>query len=1085
MTRRRASIAKTSVPRLFNVVPRERLFAALDKNRGRPLIWIEGPPGSGKTSLVASYLEARGLPTFWYQVDAGDADPAKVFEYLSRAVDLPGPMDLPTLPRLVSEHLSDVPAFARMYFREFFERLPQGIVLVLDNCQEATGALHEIAMVAATEVPSPGSILCVSRNPPALAYAPFAARGVLFRLQPNELELTVDETRSIAAARGLHEDWLIQALHAYASGWVAGITLMLERLGHVDEERRELPQGASASVFDYFAMLLFDQAQPHVQETLLAVAPLPYVTPAMAHHLTGDADAGRILEDLFRRHLFTHRRGGGEPVYQFHDLFRDFLRARLRERWSVLDIRARLCRCAELLEASDEIETAAELWIEAGEWSQVERLVVRNASDLLHRGRRQTLEAWIGAIPGELTLERPWLSYWLGVAQAETYPEQGVETLRCTLEQFRRGEDVEGQMQCLTDLLRIAFLGYNAVESMERWLDELLHHLQSQHRFRSVDDELEVWGVLCSALLWVKPWHRWTSLATERVETLLTHATDPVVILAAATNALSTCAISGDFERGERLLAATSHLQETPGVSPSDAAWWCARGAGHLRFLQADYDGALRWMQRGCDIADRHGMRETFTMTIYSRYMVEFRVARHGISDATMTEMLALPRPRSAVGEAMFYVYQARQAQLRGQRAAAADFAELTQRAIERTGSPYQELLFGLVDAELLVDAGRFDRVPALIERARELVDRCPIFDQFRGVVPLCESLLALAKGDRLCASELLKQALALSQHGNRRCVLRFYEVCMRRLFVLALEEDIEPDFVRELILEFRLLPPPEAPDSWPHPVEIRTLGRFEIDVRGTMLEFNRKTPKKMLALLKALIAHGGQHVPEHWLCDALWSDEETDDARQVLGVTVLRLRKLLGREDAVLQQGGRVWLDRQVCGVDAWRFESRMIASGNGHQWLRAIEGYAGSFLPDDEEEAWSVATRERLRGKFIHGLASVGEALEAHGQMEAAAALYLRGIDADVIVEAFHRGLMRCYLGTGRLNEAVSVYRRLRQTLSVVLSVAPAAETVDLHQRILAELASTRTSPSDFPDTNLRRSSGAHALALTRARE
>lgn len=95
-----------------------------------------------------------------------------------------------------------------------------------------------------------------------------------------------------------------------------------------------------------------------------------------------------------------------------------------------------------------------------------------------------------------------------------------------------------------------------------------------------------------------------------------------------------------------------------------------------------------------------------------------------------------------------------------------------------------------------------------------------------------------------------------------------------------------------------------------------------------------------------------------------------------------------------------------------------------------------------------------ERLRGKFIHALATYGEKLEARGHMDEAIGLYLRGIDADVVVEAFHRGSMRCYRRCGRLTEAVSAYRRLRQTSSVVLGVAPSAQSEALYQEIILEL-------------------------------
>ena len=79
------AFAKSTRPELIDVVQREALFARLDGTAQRTLAWIFAPPGFGKTTLVASYLEARGYRWAWYQVDADDADGETFFHYLAHA----------------------------------------------------------------------------------------------------------------------------------------------------------------------------------------------------------------------------------------------------------------------------------------------------------------------------------------------------------------------------------------------------------------------------------------------------------------------------------------------------------------------------------------------------------------------------------------------------------------------------------------------------------------------------------------------------------------------------------------------------------------------------------------------------------------------------------------------------------------------------------------------------------------------------------------------------------------------------------------------------------------------------------------
>jgi adenylate cyclase len=251
------------------------------------------------------------------------------------------------------------------------------------------------------------------------------------------------------------------------------------------------------------------------------------------------------------------------------------------------------------------------------------------------------------------------------------------------------------------------------------------------------------------------------------------------------------------------------------------------------------------------------------------------------------------------------------------------------------------------------------------------------------------------------------------------------------------------------------------APEAVPPPLQVRTFGQFSIRVHGEPLSFSRKAQKKPLDLLRVLIALGGESVEIGSLTSQLWPDAEGDSAKVSFDSTLYRLRKLLGIPDLLSISEGRLSLDRSLCRIDTWQLEAlvaRIEAATNERRTsedtdLTALAGqltqlYAGHFLDRESQEPWAVAARDRLRAKFVRTVIALGGVLEAGGQLEQAATLYLRALELDNLAEAIYRRLMMVYRDQGEPAEAINIYRRCQEILSIVLNTKPSAETESIRK-------------------------------------
>ena len=84
-------------------------------------------------------------------------------------------------------------------------------------------------------------------------------------------------------------------------------------------------------------------------------------------------------------------------------------------------------------------------------------------------------------------------------------------------------------------------------------------------------------------------------------------------------------------------------------------------------------------------------------------------------------------------------------------------------------GSRYQTMLFGLLEAEFLAEAGRTDEASTLISRSRALLEHAPALDCWLAALAFMESWLAQATGDRAVALDKLRAALSLANWVSAR----------------------------------------------------------------------------------------------------------------------------------------------------------------------------------------------------------------------------------------------------------------------------------------------------------------------------
>ncbi len=1049
--------AKITRPVLSGVVARKRLFDLLDATRVQPITWIVASPGSGKTTLIASYLEMLEAKPLWYQIDPTDDDVASFFDCFGLAAGAFGSQGREPLPQLREEQRDELASFTHIFFRELFARLPQPGVVVLDDYQrlDTAARTHEAIQQGFDEIPANVRVFVISREEPHGAFARLRASGRIALLSGEELRLTESETAELIAARVstvAAPELLAQNLHRRTQGWAAGIVLLTESAVAVSGEPVcEVALAHDHVVFDYFANEIFRHRSSVEQEILIKTAFPKKITEHLARQVTGRDECGMLLNDLARRGYFTTRRAAGS--YEYHPLFRAFLVNRAMETFGKVELRELKAHSARLMVEMGDVEAAIELLQQEMLWNEAGDLVLHHSRSYLEQGKGQTLQTIIDRFPSDLREENPWSLYLQGACQLGTAPAEARTLFERAFKQFEMCPDTSALYHTWIGIIQSYVIECHNYTPMRPWIDRYATLAQGRSQPDADSLSFSLFTYL-DALRFTRPDHPDFISIGSRAEEVFRREPDARRKVLQAIPLLAYYSWRGELGRMQELLETLEPVTHNCVLPPVELiAWKLMRTIYH--YCTGSLDECMQAVNEGLALAESAELHGLDGMLLLFGICGQVRV---GALDAarSLMQLKHARAEQSQMAKPFYNIYNSLFSLQEGNAVRALDSAQRARQISTEGSFVYAMMSSMLCEACALAQLERLDEAFAVLEQTYAVSRRSSskLFDCY--CLHVRAHLLRL-KGDREGALDALRSSLDLGHETGVCMSMWCRREDMAALYAMALNAGIQRDYVSTMIVKMRLQPPPHLfSEKWPWSLRVYTLGRFAVVKNGEPLYFGGKAHHKPLELLRMLVSFGGRNVSGAAIAGALWPDSDGDMARTALETTLHRLRRLIG-DKCIITHMGQLSLNAEDCWLDSWAFEhltDRLEAvTPTNIAPRRLVELYQGAFLPNDES-ARAVAQRERLRSKFLRGIVHYGKQYEGLEQWHEALSLYQQGIEADPTAEELYRLLMQCYRQLGRFAEAVAAYQRCQRVLAAELNVEPSRDSQQLHRAISHEL-------------------------------
>lgn len=410
-------LAKYRIPRTRDMaVARGPLISRLRSAvLTQSLATMVAPAGYGKTTALSQLAgELGGARVAWVTLDEDDGDAGRLFGHLANALrplGLRHEQDPATLVAAAAAGGARARAAVGLLVNALSAVPASRLVIILDDMHHvaAEAAVGELLEALVERLPDNVSLLLAGRALPPLPLARWVVRGEATEFGQADLGFDEHEARSLAEtlAGGGAATADVARLWARTAGWPAGLAMLLRAS---DDSRRSASTVADARLYEFLAAEVLAGLPTDLQCFIEDAAVLAELAPASCAAVTGRQDSADLLRALQSREVFVVALDTALPVLRIHDLFRDFLLARLARDDNRLRGLHRLAAQAE----SDGLRVVGH-WLAAGEWDAALDRLLHESDAALAAGALAALEGLLRKFPADFARDEPAWHYLAGV----------------------------------------------------------------------------------------------------------------------------------------------------------------------------------------------------------------------------------------------------------------------------------------------------------------------------------------------------------------------------------------------------------------------------------------------------------------------------------------------------------------------------------------------------------------------------------------------------------------------------------------------------------------------------------------------